>query len=434
MSDDKEKLRLLWVVPKMPIPVHDGATHASSILLKELTRIGVQIDLLVFSEKMAPAANEACLSELGLTSLLIVPKRTPPRNYLLRALLSFLRSVKEPALPITMFPYKNERITRIFEALFEGKLKRLKELGVEGNFQNLPPMWDGVVYDGLHGASHLFDGKRMTPFGSFPAIFYRAHNVEGDIWRGKARETTNGLFARLIAGQAQLVKEFELALLRKVSGALTVSAEDGERFQEMLPRIHQEIIPIGYEFPSEPQNREPKPGRFLFVGRLDWEPNKQGLIWLLQEVWPEVLERKPESEFVIIGRGVSRYLRRFERLSGVRVLGEVEDLSGEYARAQAALVPVHFGSGTRVKILEAAQFGCPVISTPLGAQGLGLLTDVSFLEATTVADWISRLTGEDVENCSRIGLEALRELRERCEPSTAAEKCHHFIRKELGLA
>src|SRR5690606_35629290 len=116
------------------------------------------------------------------------------------------------------------------------------------------------------------------------------------------------------------------------------------------------------------------------------------------------------------GRGDASYLARYQKLPTVEVRGVVEDLSEEYQRAEAALVPLFFGSGTRVKIVEAARYGCPVISTPLGARGLPLENAPSFLEATSADDWIARLTATSSDLTVTAGSMAFETLAKFCDP------------------
>jgi glycosyltransferase involved in cell wall biosynthesis len=134
-----------------------------------------------------------------------------------------------------------------------------------------------------------------------------------------------------------------------------------------------------------------------FVGKLDYLPNVQAVEYIAGRIAPPVWERYPEAKFVIIGQGaeaVAEYAR-----DGIIFTGFVDaravvrpNLSDYLSASDVVLVPLDSGSGTRLKIVEAAANARPVVSTYIGAEGQTfvdgaeiLLTDEvdrAFVEAT----------------------------------------------------
>ena len=100
----------------------------------------------------------------------------------------------------------------------------------------------------------------------------------------------------------------------------------------------------------------------LFFGAMDYAPNRRGLERFLAEGWPVVQRALPGARLQIAGPGS-------ERFEGG--LGVVEDLPALVATARAVVVPIWEGGGTRLKVLEALAAGRAVVSTPLGAAGIG---------------------------------------------------------------
>jgi glycosyltransferase involved in cell wall biosynthesis len=100
----------------------------------------------------------------------------------------------------------------------------------------------------------------------------------------------------------------------------------------------------------------------LFFGAMDYEPNRRGLERFLAEGWPVVQRALPGARLHVAGPGS-------ERIQGG--LGVVEDLPALLATARAVVVPIWEGGGTRLKVLEALAAGRAVVSTPLGAEGIG---------------------------------------------------------------
>ena len=130
-----------------------------------------------------------------------------------------------------------------------------------------------------------------------------------------------------------------------------------------------EVLPNGFARPEQvPRWRERKQLRLGFIGALGYEPNMDGLIWFRDEVWPLILQRRPEARLRIIGRGPGDGQEL--RCAGFEPLGYVQDVTEEFDSWSALIVPLRIGSGTRVKILEAFSRKCPVVSTPIGAYGI----------------------------------------------------------------
>ena len=118
------------------------------------------------------------------------------------------------------------------------------------------------------------------------------------------------------------------------------------------------------EMPTVPEPDEPL--RLLFVGSLNYEPNRQGLEWFAHEVAPRARERV-RIDLEAVGPGA-----RGPELPGVRYLGRLEDLGPAYDRAHAAVVPLRAGAGSRLKVLEALARGVPLVSTRIGVEGFDL--------------------------------------------------------------
>jgi glycosyltransferase involved in cell wall biosynthesis len=109
----------------------------------------------------------------------------------------------------------------------------------------------------------------------------------------------------------------------------------------------------------------------LFCGSLDYSPNRNGLLWFHESIWPLVRQRLPQVKLVVIGKGETG--SKFSSLRSdpsVDFIGEVESVVPYYQRCGCVIVPLLEGSGTRIKILEAMSLGNPVISTPIGAEGI----------------------------------------------------------------
>jgi len=105
--------------------------------------------------------------------------------------------------------------------------------------------------------------------------------------------------------------------------------------------------------------RELSAPRLALVGDRQWRPNEEGARALLK-IWPQISEGIPGAELVFIGRPAGR----LDLPSGARDLGFVPDLDQALASCRGILAPILTGGGVRVKILEAASRGIPIVGTP----------------------------------------------------------------------
>jgi glycosyltransferase involved in cell wall biosynthesis len=114
--------------------------------------------------------------------------------------------------------------------------------------------------------------------------------------------------------------------------------------------------------------------RALFFGHFGYAANRRGLERFVREGWPATLAHRPGARLAVAGGGLDDALRaRLAAAPGVEVLGLVDDLPDALAAARAVVVPIWEGGGTRLKVLEALAAGRPVVSTPLGAEGIGFV-------------------------------------------------------------
>ncbi len=150
------------------------------------------------------------------------------------------------------------------------------------------------------------------------------------------------------------------------------------------------VVPNGYPAPEPPAAPRPvnSPPVLLFQGTLRYPPNAQAARYLATEVGPAVRARVPDARIRLVGL-TTPALADLDDPPRVTLAGQVPDVGVELARADLVVVPIRFGSGTRVKIIEAFAHRVPVVSTTLGAEGLGAV------------DGEHLLIGDDPESLAR---------------------------------
>lgn len=423
--------RILWVVPKWPLPMQDGARVATINLIKGLTALGrepgivpgIIIDLLAIVDK-DEVCNYNLLKEVsGVKRCFIIRRRAGAgagwRPLTFKKVMWFLKTLlTRPWIPITLAPYAESAVAKAF-------------LDILQNGPSFGEQWDTLVYDGLHSAAHSTTkgwnyGYKIPENSSKIAyrIIYRAHNVEADIWKRKASITRFPPYRVFLLLQARLMKKFELSLLQKATAIMTVSSADFDIFKMNFPELRGASVPIAYDFSVEPARGILAGDKFrlLFLGRLDWPPNRDGLKWFLEEVWPEAKRQRNALDLWIAGSGNSEWLKDFFKEPGINYLGRVPLVDDLYVNSALSLVPIFYGSGTRVKAIEASRYGRACLGTALGMEGLGLDAGKTFFHAETRQEWIKTLAELTLEEVEIVGKSAYMQLKKDFHLPVAARK------------
>jgi glycosyltransferase involved in cell wall biosynthesis len=126
----------------------------------------------------------------------------------------------------------------------------------------------------------------------------------------------------------------------------------------------------------------------IFCGSLDYAPNKNGLLWFYEMIWPKLKMTIKGITLTVIGRnGHDNAYAPLKIDPQINFTGEVKDVTPYYQKNNIAIVPLLEGSGTRLKILEAMSFGLPVISTSIGAEGINYTLNKNIIIANTLEEF-----------------------------------------------
>ena len=205
-----------------------------------------------------------------------------------------------------------------------------------------------------------------------------AHNVESLIWQ-RYREMESSPAKRwYIHGQWMKFERFERWAYNKATLPIAVSHEDARLMTQQLGVQRAEVIENGVdvEYFRPQRDVERDPAKLLFLGSLDWRPNLDGVLFLIDKVFPKVREKTQRASLLIVGRRPPEWLKqRVASAPGVRVIADVPDVRPSLATSGMLVVPLRIGGGSRLKILEALAMETPVLSTSVGAEGLQLTPD-----------------------------------------------------------
>jgi glycosyltransferase involved in cell wall biosynthesis len=190
------------------------------------------------------------------------------------------------------------------------------------------------------------------------------HNVESELAATHAR-ATSGLEAIVHRRFADAYRNLEREWLPKFDLVLTTSEEDRGRIEHPNAVVYPNALPV-IEVPAVVEEN-----CIVFSGNLEYHPNIEAVRWFRSAIWPKLRERNEGLTWSLVGRNPEAICSVVRGDSRIRVIGPVEDAVASIARARVVVVPLRSGSGTRFKILEAWAAQRAVVSTKIGAEGLG---------------------------------------------------------------
>ncbi|HVY81204.1 MAG TPA: glycosyltransferase family 4 protein [Steroidobacteraceae bacterium] len=333
--------RIAFLTPQLPHPAISGGVIKSRALLEHLSaRHEVRLFCLLKNDDAERVS--AFRDAVPLADFHGAPVAVP------RSAATFLKSLAA-GLPLSV--YRNR--SALMHALVASDLSDVDVLFVDHflMFQYVPEQFAGRVV--LH-----------------------QHNAEHVMWQRYANLAPLGLRRAAIHAEAARIRRYEREICLRSDAvlaapndieALIAAGVPDDRFIETLHLGDEALLAQpDIEFAAT----EP---RLLFVGSLDWEANRDGLLWFLEHVWPLLVSRHPGLRLTIIGRNADERLTHAARSQpGVELAGFVADLEPWYARSRVFIAPLRFGGGIKVKVVNALYRGLPVATSAIGAEGLAV--------------------------------------------------------------
>jgi len=212
------------------------------------------------------------------------------------------------------------------------------------------------------------------------------HNIESELSRTHA-QATGGAQSFLLNHFAAAYKKLERQWIPRYDAVLVTSEADRKRID------HPRVIVYPNALPEIAQPDVAEEDCIVFSGNLEYHPNIEAVRWFRAAIWPKVREK---TIWRLIGKNPEAIAGIVAGDERIQLIGPVDDAVREIAKAKISIVPLLSGSGTRFKILEAWAAGRAVVSTSLGAEGLGAHDELFIADnAETFAGSILRLLGDE---------------------------------------
>jgi len=203
-----------------------------------------------------------------------------------------------------------------------------------------------------------------------------------------------------LATKAQYFKSMEFFNASCSDVVFTVSGEEKEYLLKEIPELWVEVIPNIHDV-KKTVTPFSKRSDIMFIGSFFHQPNEDAVFFFVREIFPLIKEKLPHIKFYVVGSDPSSALLQLNS-EDIRVTGYVKDVTFYFETCRVFVSPLRYGAGMKGKIGQSMGYGLPVVTTTIGAEGIGLVNAESALIADKpeeFADAITRLyTDEDLWN------------------------------------
>lgn len=239
--------------------------------------------------------------------------------------------------------------------------------------------FDIVQFEGLFVVPYLDIVKEYSK----AKFIYRAHNIEFDIWERLAARERFRPRRKYLEFLSRRLKNYETEQINRFHQVFAISNPDRQNILKMGCLTRLDVFPVAIDF----QNYKVDVSKISFptlfhLGAMDWRPNREGLAWFLDEVWPDIEKLSGELRFYIAGKNMQREFFDYDS-DNLIVEGEIFD-AVEFINSKAIMiVPLLFGTGMRVKIIEGMAMQKCIITTSMGAEGINCKNGKDIMIADT---------------------------------------------------
>lgn len=228
-------------------------------------------------------------------------------------------------------------------------------------------------------------------------------DLDSEKWREYSSRKSWPLSA-LYAREARRLEEVEGALARRFAATLFVSDQEAGSFRSRAPDLADRVqvvrngVDASYfdpaNFPqrkwSDPVRQIPEGRRWVvFTGAMDYWANVEAVCWFADDVWPRIIEKFADAQFVIVGARPSRAVRRLASRPGVYVTGAVEDVRPYLSVARVAVAPLRIARGVQNKVLEAMAMARRVVAAPAALRGIAAPLPEDIRVAGTAPEFVA---------------------------------------------
>jgi len=359
---------LVCLTSGVPWPLNSGGKLRTYHMMQSFaSNCKTRVVFPVFSDQEASHASQRSFPFAA--EPVLVPKRTPSRESI-----RFGRSLLDRVPYAFYYRHRHALMHQTADRLCQGS--------------SLEVLW----------LDHIdsFQYHRSEDRAGRGPVVLDMHNCYTSILERLAIDQRSILKKALYRFEAGRMARLEKMAVQRVDGVIAVSELEAEHFRTLgAKRVW--TAPNGVDFcafSNLQRTVDPSRPNIVFVGSMDWQPNIDSVEYLARNVLPQVRLQLPEATLSIVGKSPTASVLALGALPGVAVTGTVPSIQPFMQNAAIQAIPMDSGGGTRLKVLESFAAGVPVISTPVGIEGVDAIhgQHAWICEKSEMAEAIIQLT------------------------------------------
>jgi len=220
----------------------------------------------------------------------------------------------------------------------------------------------------------------------------------------------------------------ELEAVKAADLTLVVSETEKTILRKESPGSRIYVLAGAYETMTEPAPFEDRRD-ILFVGSFEHAPNIDAVEYFVGEVFPLILDLIPDMRLHVAGAHPPQNIRRLAS-EKVIITGYVPNLEMLFQKCRISVAPLRFGAGIKGKILTSLSFGVPVVTTPIGSEGMDLQAGSDILVAGCSEDFACQLVQlyNDKKLWDRLSHRGLDTIKRRFSPAAVRAGVEQWLK------
>jgi len=231
------------------------------------------------------------------------------------------------------------------------------------------------------------------------------------------------------------IRKLEAYVLEFFDSAVVVSEVDANHIKSFHNDIHLAVIPNGVDIDyfKPRENIKEENHCILFFGNMDFPPNIDAVLYIMEEIFPLVKAAIPNLKFYIVGENPVREIRNLNDGRNVFVTGFAPDVRAFIEKANVILTPMRKGTGIKNKILESMAMGKTIITNSMGAEALDTEAKKALIirdSSQALAEAVIKVLKDDNPN-RQLGKQARKVIEEKYTWERCAKKYEDLYTKIL---
>ncbi len=216
-------------------------------------------------------------------------------------------------------------------------------------------------------------------------ILLAEQTIEYQVYQHYVQSRSFWLLKQLLDIDVAKIKFWETKFWQKANKVVAVSGSDKRKMQSLVKGLDVDVVPngAGEDLVSLWQkDKETSQIIILFQANFLWLQNTEAAFDLVKKIFPLIKKKLPQAVCRIVGQEAHQKLANL-RSKGVEIIDlrndDIEGVKKAYRQATIFLAPLKGPGGTRLKILGAMAAGVPVVTTPVGIEGIEAKSEVHVL-------------------------------------------------------